>query len=83
MRGIYQRTGIPVSNSATGRAVSASGTPSSDTWTCRELRNASTRWFGPRGCTNTSSSSSYQWSMSFQANVIRPRSASQPAGACS
>ena len=42
-RGRYQRVGKPVSNRASGRSDSASVSPSSVTFTCRELRFTSMR----------------------------------------
>ncbi len=78
-RGRYQRVGSPVSNSTSGRSDSASVSPSSVTFTCRELRFTSMRWNGSRGWPITGSSSSSHSSRASKWKATRPWRRSMPA----
>ena len=74
--GRYQRVGRVVSNSAWGRRLSATTSPSISTRTWRSLGSTSTRLRVSRAWTCTSSASSYQATPASQAKVQCPATAS-------
>ena len=61
-----------VSNSSTGRELTASTWPSSSSRTWRELGSTSMRWNGSRGWATFSSSSSYQASKAAKSRITSP-----------
>ena len=61
-----------VSNSRTGRELTASSWPSSSSRTWRELGSTSIRWNGSRGWPTFSSSSSYQASKAPKSRTTSP-----------
>ena len=61
-----------VSNSRTGRELTASTWPSSSSRTWRELGSTSMRWNGSRGWATFSSSSSYQASKAPKSRITSP-----------